>query len=1097
MILKEYQNPAIDNVLNTVTFTVEAAGVTSEKSPPLNIMRSGVMLHFMRYGLFKKYPEENQEDFVMFAPDSNGDYNCDLIYAEEGRFVQNLDVSIVRSQLPTPKGAYKPKNYDYQRTTLSSGFIYIFDDENPELHKEYLVDQYGNLTNISWESDQNKENDAYKEYRTPTSMDQKRKAKGHLVHKKGAVLWVAFSPAQWSVAYHTKLRTDCEAREKRMQKVCCTGFIKGETNPHDNAYSVEDIVGNFTYDQREEAHWFQHKLKEIAEEEATDDDFLEDMFITLHDPFNCADILCLDIDREITRLKAIMVSLQTGKPVETIFPILDRGEKVPADTSEKGKQISYLHRLARLTYDFVYNDYERTEQYSTDLIKNPIANVALDLTVGGLVRPFAENYGVDLEKLEKLLAVQERKKQRNTINAYRDELGNFMKSDYYQNVADDYLNSIADSIEEAKERISIHKIALGNYPNMHDRHLDLERVYKLKEDKWYRYINETLYLESPEVFKKTTKVLDYKIDIQDIKVLSLSKKTASTMDKIVKAYANHDEYLGKSKTLREKTLPILGKVSYFRDKHTRVATFKFKAIDEFYQYIKKYNLRFEINGEKVSLHRFKNHWHIEYKKMTQMSAEELIKNGKLQVDLKTNIPKRFEKEAERFLKSNSLAGVVVIIEAIIWAQATKKWLNDDSYKANEKFIFASIKLGAATLSLIDKMNVYEKYLVNKGVPNKVLTKTLSDFKLGIGSLKIVSSAITIFTASRDAYSSYTVRDTDATVIYGIAAGIGAVFLAVDVSALIGGGLTALSLGFLPAALLGGALIGCYFVVQKYFADTQLEGYFKNFPLSDFALPPHDEELPHQYIHRLIDNREQTLIKPWYTSAKAKEYSSYQHLEKAYTALLDLITTSVVLLEPAQQENANYHGHFDPHQSITNRFKAYIYATQRIHHPEDLEIKAWFYPHGIKAPLKTEHRVEITTFIYDFETKNSYRFRNDPIAPSCSVDFALPNEFYRAYREYRYGEVLFTYRIRVQDDEFTPANLYNQARYVYGNAQVYNQKNTQQKQLTSIFTANRYGQRTGVLAVKLATTPVAEAVLQPKIVAQNDIKMLQSYNPKLQ
>jgi hypothetical protein len=247
--------------------------------------------------------------------------------------------------------------------------------------------------------------------------------------------------------------------------------------------------------------------------------------------------------------------------------------------------------------------------------------------------------------------------------------------------------------------------------------------------------------------------------------------------------------------------------------------------------------------------------------------------------------------------------------------------------------------------------------------------------------------------------------------------MGAVFLAADISALISSGVTAFALGFWPAALLGGAMIGCYYLVAKYFKDTQLQGYFKNFPLSDYSLPPKISEQPHEYIHRLVTQRAKTIINPWIKTLMVKEYRSYHNFEKAYTALLDIIVPSMVILQPAKVENSRYRANFNKANLITNRFEAHIYSAQNIAYHDDLEIRAWFYPNGIKAPLKEGSRFEITTFTYKFPKPDPFNRHKDEIIPNCIVNFGLPPQFYSQYREYHNGEVLFTCRIRVEDQEY--------------------------------------------------------------------------------
>ena len=1110
LTLEENQQKEFEQVIAKYTFSVEVAGATNEERPLLNVEKRGITLHFLRYGLFDLISDYKAPTTSYSSPDSAEHFKSIFVDEQDKAVVAKvinepanetseqqpeiepsipLDEVIINGDIPDNE------NFNIARTPLRAGYVYMINEATPlDDFKEFRVDDYGMLYEIDWSK--NKKEGKYLDQRK----DDGKAMMYKILDRNDQTYYFAYSPVQWSATYVNELLTDQEKRKQRCKtKILCKGIPKNEGS-NDIAVTQYNETYIVVEDSNPMAYKYSEVLHNIADVEQKEDEggentLLEDMFITLDDPMGCADVMCVGIDREITRLKALMVSLQTGKSVTEIFPYLIRNQQVPVDDIEKTKQIQYMHRLAQLTYDFVYNNHENAEKYSSDLIKSTVANVALDLTIGSYIRPFIEQNGVKIEKLEKLLAVVERKAQRDVINSFRDDLGNLMKSDYYQDATDNFINSIADSIETAKEIIAIHTIALGNYPNMHDRHLDLKTVYEPTKDNWYVHINETLYNKNPSIFKKSTKILDLKIDLQDIKVLSLSKKTVSAIDKIIKAYANHQTYLGPLISLRKKSLPINGKISYFRDKHTRVATFKFSALDEFESTVKNRRLTVNINGEKVSLNKFKKYWHVEYKKMSQQSTEALIKSGKLEFNVETKLPKRFKTEAEKVLKSNAFGGIIVIIEGIVWAKAVNEFSKEKSFKNFEKLGFASIKLGAASLSLIEKMKLYDKHLANKGVNSALTIKKIDNFKLKIGVLKIASSLITVYTASRDSYQSFSVRDDDTAALYGMAAGLGAVFLLADVSALIGGGITVFAIGFWPAALLGGVMIGCYYVAQKYFKDTQLEGYFKNFPLSDYALFPEPNELPHTYINRLFANKTYSVIEPWFETVQSQEYKTYSNFEKAYTAFLDIAIPSMVIVEPDVEEYTNYRKGFDKHNVITNRFKALLYSAQKINEVDDLDIKAWFYPHGIKAPLKDNHRFEITTFIYNFP-KETFNFNKEKLTPNCIISFGLPRQFYWDYREYHNGEILFTCRLRTDDTNYTPTNFNKEARFIFGSAQLHNRKDNNSKHMTSIFSAHRYNQRVNVRSVKLLNTPKEEAPQKPNIVSENSIKMLQSYNLKL-
>ncbi len=809
LTLEENQKKEFKQVIAQYTFSVEVDGVTSNERSILNVEKKGIALHFLRYGLFDIVSDYSAPTTSYTSPDSAEFYRSIFVDEQEKATIAKvrnepanksnqqqaiIEPSILLEEVIINHSIPDNENFNTARTPLRAGYVYMINDATPlDDFKEFRVDDYGMIYEIDWSK--NKKDGKYLDQRKANGKSMMYK----ILDRDDQTYCFAYSPVQWSAAYVNELLTNQQKRDERCKtKVLCKGISKneGSNDIEVTHYKQTHIVveGNNPM-----AYKYNKILDRIASEEQKEDEeggntLLENMFITLDDPMGCADIMCVGIDTEINRLKALMISLQTGQSAEEVFPYLQKKEQVPIKDSEKSKQIQYLHRLAQLTYDFVYNNRENAEKYESDLIESTTANIALDLTVGGLLRPFIEQNGVKKSKLEKLLGVQERADQRCVINSYRDDLGNLMKSEYYQNATDDYINSIADSIEDAKGIMAEHLIALGQYPNMHDKHLDLKTVYQPKQDTWYKPINNTLYNENPELFIKSTKLLDYKIDFQDIITLSLAGKTVSNMRKILKAYANHSDFKGGYATLA-----LHRKVSYFRNKNTKVATFKFRALENFDQYLleNKKQLRLELDGKGISLKKFKKYWHIEYEKMTAKAAQQFIDEGKVTLNMQ-NSPKRFEQEIKKFYQSGALASVLLVIEGVFWAEAVHKFNKDKNVSNFLVLSGASIKLGAAITRLAEETKTYEKLFAKE---------TAKEFKKYGKVLGIASSAISVYSLGNSALTSFSYRDTDAALAYGVATGLSGVFLAVDVSALIAsfGGASFLVLGFWPAALVGGLL----------------------------------------------------------------------------------------------------------------------------------------------------------------------------------------------------------------------------------------------------------------------------------------------------
>ncbi len=228
-----------------------------------------------------------------------------------------------------------------------------------------------------------------------------------------------------------------------------------------------------------------------------------------------------------------------------------------------------------------------------------------------------------------------------------------------------------------------------------------------------------------------------------------------------------------------------------------------------------------------------------------------------------------------------------------------------------------------------------------------------------------------------------------------------------------------------------------YLINKYLKDTELQSYFKNFPLSDYTLQPNTGELPYQYANRLLTNIEDSI-------SGSGKYQGFKDLEVAFVELTDMLTpnyTQVEVLLPESQlkraSNKTYHTslHYaETYNIYAHRFKVHLYTACPCADIDDLDIKAWFYPNGIQPNAK---RTEITTFIYHFPKPDPYSF-NQKQVPSCSIDFAIPNDAKYYYEPAQFGyefihaEVLFLIRVinNAATCEYTPQTLHNKDRYTH-------------------------------------------------------------------
>ncbi|GFD94758.1 hypothetical protein KUL156_33430 [Alteromonas sp. KUL156] len=1025
--------------ITTYSFTAHYNEISSKEQPSIITEPQGVRLHFLRFGLFDYNVDHKTSTY--HSPDTQEFYNSIFLDQNKkpaiGKVVKEKEANNTTKNHNTQKVTIplgevvlentiklpKLENFYIARTPLRAGYVYMINEKNPkDDFKEFKVDEFGMFEEIEWE--RNKEDGKYLDIRKATG----KKLMYKILQSNEQTYCLAYSPVQWSVKYVNEILTSAEKRaEQCTTKFVCKGLPKNKEskdaavthyketsivvpNNHPMAHKYKDILYSIAADEKQQ-------------EKSGDNELLEDLFITLTDPIGCVNDICFGVQREVTRLKSIVAALETGNTTENVFNHLYYKKSLTKHSEKHIKQHVYLHRLAQATYDFVYNDKKNIETYdSTDI---PLYGIP---SLGRILQKIStDKEGVKREKVEKILAVKERKEQREIINNYRNDLGNVMLADSYQKAKKNYSNSIVDVIEDGKELTLDHFIVLGEYPNIYDNHLDLNTVFKPNKDKWLNYINKTLE-DKPEVFKSSVELLEKTIDIHNMARLSLVGKTSSVMRKMFKAYAKHGDfepgYVSKK---------ISGRISYFRNKG--VPTFVFKPIAQFDEFLVKEGkeLANKLNGVDVNLKRHKNSWHLEYEeRMNLKTTEQFIKDGKVTINLK-NLPKRFEAEAIRFNESGALAGIILVVESFFLMEAINKWDKNNKTESRQRIALAAIKLSAALGRLAKDTKTYDKLFRKEYASNlKILTSGLT----------IVSSFISVFKGSAKTYNSFVNRDYDAMLVNSGIVGLSGVFLAADISvAVVELGFSGFfALGFVPALLIGGGILLLVYLNQKYFTDTQLEAYFKNFPLSDYTLLPKYNELSYDYKQRLLGNIENAI------TGDPNKYQQFKDLEVAFVELSDLFFGMVIQREAlvSHEEveriiNRHYNSKADIFSIFCNTFKANIFTTSVVQSPDDLDVKAWYYPYGIKTNGK---RVEIDTFLFDFPKPDPYNFRKTQPIPKCTIEFQVPQAyryypnnnsyFYFGGHEYANAEILLAVRVinDVATNDYSPAPLKNKARYKF-------------------------------------------------------------------
>lgn len=465
----------------TYSFTAHYNEISSKEQPTITTEPQGVRLHFLRFGLFDHNVDHKTSTY--HSPDTQEFYNSIFLDQNKktaiGKVVKEkettnttknddtqqvtipLDEVILENTIKLPK----LENFYIARTPLRAGYVYMINEKNPkDDFKEFKVDDFGMFEEIEWEK--NKENGKYLDIRKATG----KKLMYKILQSNEQTYCLAYSPVQWSVKYVNEILTNAEKRaEQCTTKFVCKGLPKDQEskdaaithyketsivvpNSHPMAHKYKDILYSIAADEKQQ-------------EKSGDNELLEDLFITLTDPIGCANDICFGVQREVTKLKSIVAALETGNTTENVFNHLYYKKSLTKHSEKHIKQNVYLHRLAQATYDFVYNDKKNIETYdSTDI---PLYGIP---SLGRILQKIStDKEGVKREKVEKVLAVKERKEQREIINNYRNDLGNVMLTDFYQKAKKNYSNSIVDVIEDGKELTLDHFIVLGDYPLLKDR----------------------------------------------------------------------------------------------------------------------------------------------------------------------------------------------------------------------------------------------------------------------------------------------------------------------------------------------------------------------------------------------------------------------------------------------------------------------------------------------------------------------------------------------------------------------------------------------------------------------------------------------------
>ncbi len=891
--LEAYQKETYNQDVGSYTFKVEVAGVTSDEKAELKAKKPGISLHFLRYGVFSPRYYYKTSFIDVYAPEDSRPYepfeednDPDLINPDDPIELNEVFISAEREFPPPSKKSSKLNTAQYRITGINEGYIYIFEDCKEESLLEFAVDTYGFLHPIYWK-DNLDENGSYKEVRDEISSISLTS----FIFKEGTKVWVTLSQSQLSTEQLKNYKNDPSSFD-RLKSIVCNPISKTsdlQERKEECFRSFREFQASFTVYEKDSARLLQSKLDQIAkleypEEREKGDKTYEDLFILLEDPVQCANDLTDVIDGEMAWLKALTDTLKTGKSAYDVYDKLMKlpiyGNNTINVSQEEAEEIGYIFALALTTYKFIYDNEELKDDFSRKHGK------------------WYLNHGIDDEKLDKILAITQRKNQRNLINNLRDDLGNLLKSEYYNTGLKDFKESSCPMQETGKDIIADHLGTLVVHPTMVDRHLLLTSEYKPYEDKWVIQVRKTITGNSE--FTEINELLNLRIPIEKVEqedskaniyAAKFCKKFLSHYGKMVKAYMGVGALKETEIKLVDTKVNYLTKVS----KNGKQGPFiKINRKDFLMSLAKK-----EGGFEKYKQYRSSSYNHFTktyaflkiHKDILEESKNIARRTGagketSIVVQGRDRLP--YSKQLEKMVQSPEYKSAVLVFE--IWALVNsidKGKKQGWNFKTRLDTIGASVKTVAASLKLAE--TVYEL----EGAPTKpkLLGKTM------IRRFSIAGSAFTVYSATKDMVKAVNASDNDAALAYSAAAGISGYLLAVEL------GMASLSTGpFIVVAGIGLLFYG----LAYYLTDSDLEKFFKHYPFSTQMTHATSSDNPFLYARALYKHRGK-YIKRWEAKYMGHANVSYKHL---FVRLTNLLAGGMLKIEGSSEPRSkNDKGHY--------------------------------------------------------------------------------------------------------------------------------------------------------------------------------------------
>ena len=951
-----------DGKLGKLVFTCEGGGAVSTDSSELEIEKAGIRINLMRIALINRTSK--------FAP-----------LMLEGLGKNDF------MPLETPEGVPKINisNYTYAGTMLRPGYIYVINECDNTKFSEWEVSLGGSLTEIH--------NDlASKDIREPKS--DAATIDGYIAQQED-VLWFAFSEIQWSASYWDCIRNDNAKRDQRMQKFDCP---KHDGNQSQNGVATYNVMQNntlFAIENRIGQSKTQHIFSTAKfDDENNNEDFRPDAMFCLHDQVGILEELSSYLKYLWLRMDCLLITLKTGLTINEVENSLRNC--ISPETLKDRKTLEQIEALHNIAVNLKGVAYANDDNYN-DLID--------------------EWGGIDVDRLNAILAVTERKELKEKIVKARECLIEFSNSDYYGKIIGDFIENSNDGIGFGKLRMSELLSQIGLMPNDRDAYMDTKKELKRwqsKDDKGKQFILDVidsknhigLLFNAPTVFEEVEAAANYLkfIAIAD-GMLEFGKTIFTEGDEAIRRFNNmmNTTRTAVNKVVSETAFTVTTIGKEFRK--TELGSSRF---------VKK-----SLNINKKSLKAFKK-----LSNRFTGQADDFLQTK--QITLSAEFEKLLANDPE--VKLNNLQDSpswlrimrgLSVINLTLTAAALRK--NGNKYENN----LAVSKFGVAVVEVY--VLVGRHYQAELKIGKKVVKRSFEKY-----SAKILrgSAYVAVLIDAAEAGLNYRERDYDAAIVYSGAAVAGLAGL------LITGGFTNCWNPAGPFLLVLGVAMG---FIAVYFEDSPLQriaknGVFGPMPtslslaaLSDFSLTKPDVVLEGDYISKI-----NTLALPENRNILIGSlFEDWRDYRKQYKDLMDILISGRIhffILEKKEitpeefnKQGMDIHKHSDREKlmqepiktlAVNINFGGYLY------HEDQLEWDLYILENGLGNGYKLENKLKNNAVVKIIKKEDEPNIAN--------ISFHIPKQYHK-----REALILVVCRIQFNGDQYIPLleNDKDTARYL--------------------------------------------------------------------